>query len=170
MAVRKKDITIKGLNSRLRRVRNKFGKNSAVEEEIMSNLRSIEGLKLTQSGYLSETNTDKLSIGAAEANIFTISTILKDAYEREYAGSEYEYEDITEDELIALAEKYAIEDSNYDALIRDVYNAKPADITSAASADFRDLLRELRHPGRKLTADEINANIDKIKQFLGGIK
>ena len=44
----------------------------------------------------------------------------------------------------------------------------PGDAYSEAGADYQDLIDELSHPGRRLTDSELEENMRKITEYLGG--
>lgn len=59
--------------------------------------------------------------------------------------------------------------SQYSHTLQALYEMNPGDAYSAAGADYQDLLDELSHPSQKLTDAELEANMIKIAQYLGGL-
>lgn len=153
-------LTVKGLNSRIRRIKDTFGKD-ALYTNLMHDLKNIEGLEITESGFISAKVKDKMSLAAAEANVYTVTDILKDVQQAEFGD-----EKATKSELIAMANYREILTGAYEGALASFYNAKPGNMNSVAFQEFSDLQAALQHPGIKLTEEEIEQNKQKIEEFI----
>lgn len=153
-------LTVKGLNSRIRRIKETFGED-ALYKNLIHDLKNIEGLDITKSGFISAKVKDKMVLATAEANILTVTDILKDVQQSEFGD-----EKVTKDELIARANYREIVDGAYEGALATFYNAKPGDINGKAFQKFSDLQADLQHPGTKLTDAEIEENKNKIQEFI----
>lgn len=58
--------------------------------------------------------------------------------------------------------------SQYSQTLQALYAMDPGNAYSEAGADYQDILDELSHPGHKLTDAEIEENMKKIVDYLGG--
>ena len=158
-------LTVKGLNSRLRRIKAAFGENDAYYTNLMKTLKSTEvGAYITESGFISAKMKDEWLRATAEDNILTVSEILKDVQENEFGG-----EKATRAELIAQANFREILTGNYDAALAAFYNAKPGDMMTKAFQEFSDIQAQLKHPGRKLSEEEIAQNRTLIEGFVSKV-
>lgn len=153
-------LTVKGLNSRIRRIKATFGED-ALYTNLIHDLKNIEGLKITKSGYISEKVKNKMVLAAAESNIYTVTDILNDVQQSEFGD-----EKATTSELIAMANYREILTGAYEGALASFYNAKPGDMNSNAFQEFSDLQAALQHPGTKLTEAEIEENKQKIEEFI----
>ena len=154
------------LNKRIQRVEKTFGKD-AVYQNMMESIQSIEGVQITKSGLISTKNS-KLVLQTLEANINTVKNIKDLAFERMYEGSDTKRSEVSNDELVNLANRYALEDATYNATLNTFYNNRPSDYNSVKAVDFTDIQKKLKHPGRKLSEDEIIENTNMIRKFLEG--
>lgn len=156
-------LTVKGLNSRIRRIKAAFGED-ALYTNLIHDLKNIEGLEITESGFVSAKVKDKTVLATAEANIYTVSDILKDVQQSEFGDTK-----ATRAELIAMANFREILTGNYEGALAAFYNAKPGGMFSKAFQEFSEVQASLQHPGRKLTEVEIEQNRQRIEEFISKI-
>lgn len=165
-------LTFKGLNSRLRRIKNTFG-DDAVHQNVISNLKTIEGLKLTESGYISTSTKDERALEAALSNIPTVNQILKETFleDEDLDRDNLKMSDIPKSELVIRANLLWAIQGAYEAALTAFYNHEPSmDNYSAAAMDWHDIQSQLVHVGRKLTEDEVSHNKEIIQNYLKGVR
>lgn len=167
-----KTPNIKTLNSRIRRVLGTFG-DDGVYQNVMANLRTIEGLELTETGYISAKTKNEMSLKAALANIPTVNEILKETFmeDEDLDIDNLKMSDVPKSELIARSNLNAIIYGEYEASLTVLYNYEPSsDDLSAAAMDWYDIQAQLVHPGRKLTEEEVKHNKEVIQDYLKGLR
>lgn len=162
------------INSRLRRLGAKFGTDSIVFRQASESLSNVAGLRRTKSGYVSTRQDDdsELSIRmqAAKNAIATVTDTFINAYEDVYGDrasnidKDYAYKNMTEGMLVKMSELSALKKGSYDLALEELYNMQP-DVTTSAWGDWDDVMAAVRHPGRRLSEDEIDANKAIIAQI-----
>lgn len=153
-------LTVKGLNSRIRRIKKTFGEDS-LYANLMHDLKSIEGIEITESGFISAKVKNKMILAAAESNVYTVTDILKDVQQSEFGD-----EKVSKAELISMANFREILTGAYEGALASFYNAKPGDMFGEAFQEFSDIQAALKHPGIKLTEEEIERNKQRIEEFI----
>lgn len=157
------------LNHRLKAIAKKFGKDGALYEGIMKDIKDIEGLKLTKSEYISLSTDNEMSLKAAESNIATLSQYIKEAYEEDYEGDE-EIKTLSDEEVKDMVNIYYGKLNDFHESMEKLYSLNiDREGLRKINVDYDELLKDIHgyytEDRGKLTENHRNDIMDKIENF-----
>ena len=162
------------VNRRIDALRKFFGDDSAYISEMRKDLIDA-GVRLSAKGRILEGDTASLW------RALKVTPKVKD--EVAAAVRDMSTDKMTRDEVKAhvkeimknqnssqnVARYYSLvkaSTDSYSQALQQFYDTKPGDETTAAYADYLDVLDDLKHPGRRLTTAEIEQNLAEIVEYL----